>query len=328
MVSILRSNQPIAWLIVPATVLFWLLLTKWGTDTAFSCLIIQAIGSILIAGMAHRIYVRYGFVERGDPALAWLAMVTLLILMPQETLWPAIRSWISLLLLLGAIDQILQVHRQTSTSGLQFRSGALASLSALLEPLHFGFVLAMLIVLSISRPFIFREWSMMVIGFIWGIGILMAVHTLGSDWGISVLETTEKLSTQTIGSRLFSPHATRLWLILLSIWGGIILLREKTKISLRAHTTRTHLLVLFWVSILLASLIQPSYIPFIIDDIDAAFGAQSYGPMDKLLAVGVAFGIVGLVPQSRRHNGLSAKADTFRLLVILGSLLILFMPSI
>lgn len=168
----------------------------------------------------------------------------------------------------------------------------------------------------------------MVIGFIWGIGIIMAVHTLGSDWGVFVLETTETLSLKTTGGRLFSPHATRLWLILLSVWGAIILLREKTKISLRAYITRTHLLILFWVSILLASLIQPAYIPFIIEDIHAAFGAQSYGPLDKLLAVGVAFGIVGLVPQSRRNHGLSSKADSFRLLVILGSLLILFMPSL
>ena len=126
---------------------------------------------------------RYGFVERGDPALAWLSMVLLLLLMPQETLASAARSWLALLLLLAAVDQILQVHRQTSTSGLQFRSGALASLSTMLEPLHFGFVLAMLIVLSISRPFIFREWSMMVIGLVWGIAIAQAVSAFGPDWG-------------------------------------------------------------------------------------------------------------------------------------------------
>ena len=71
--------------------------------------------------MAHRVYVRYGFVERGDPALAWLSMVLLLLLMPQETLAAAARSWLALLLLLAAVDQILQAHRQTSTSGLQFR---------------------------------------------------------------------------------------------------------------------------------------------------------------------------------------------------------------
>ena len=328
MVSILRSNQPIAWLIVPATGLFWFLLTIWGTDTAFLSLVIQAIGSLTIASMAHRVYVRYGFVERGDPALAWLSMVLLLLLMPQETLASAARSWLALLLLLAAVDQILQVHRQTSTSGLQFRSGALASLSTMLEPLHFGFVLAMLIVLSISRPFIFREWSMMVIGLVWGIAIAQAVSAFGPDWGVSIRETSETLSLQGYRTRWISPHFTRLWLIVLSVWGGGILLREKTKVSLRAHTTRTHLLILFWVSLLLASLIQPTYLPFVTDDIRIAFRGQSYGTLDKFLAVGAAFGVVGLVPQTRRHRGLSAKADTFRLLVILGSLLILFMPSL
>lgn len=278
--------------------------------------------------MAHRIYVRYGFVERGDPALAWLSMVLLLLLMPQETLGAAIRSWLALLLLLAALDQTLQIHRQTSTSGLQFRSGVLASLSSMLEPLHFGFVLAMLVVLSISRPFIFREWSMMVIGLVWGIAIVKAVNAFGPDWGISIGQTSEAQSLQGYGTRWISPHFTRLWLIVLSVWGSGILLREKTKVSLRAHTSRTHLLILFWVSLILASLIQPTYLPFLAEDIRIAFRGQSYGTLDKFLAVGAAFGIVGLVPQTRRHHGSSAKADTFRLLVILGSLLILFMPSI
>ena len=66
----------------------------------------------------------------------------------------------------------------------------------MLEPLHFGFVLAMLIVLSISRPFIFREWSMMVIGLVWGIAIAQAVSAFGPDWGVSIRETSETLSLQ------------------------------------------------------------------------------------------------------------------------------------
>jgi len=169
---------------------------------------------------------------------------------------------------------------------------------------------------------------MMVIGLVWGIAIAQAVSAFGPDWGVSIRETSETLSLQGYRTRWISPHFTRLWLIVLSVWGGGILLREKTKVSLRAHTTRTHLLILFWVSLLLASLIQPTYLPFVTDDIRIAFRGQSYGTLDKFLAVGAAFGVVGLVPQTRRHRGLSAKADTFRLLVILGSLLILFMPSL
>ena len=327
MVSILQSNQPIAWAIVPVTGFVWLLLSFWSTDYALNYLVIQATGSLVIAGMAHRIYVSYGFVERGDPALAWLSMTLLLLLLPLESIGSAIRSWAALFLLLAATDQILQVHRQASTSALQFRSGALAAFSVFLEPLHFGFVLGMFVVLAISRPFILREWLMLLLGLCWIFAIGTSAITYFPDL-IPYLFPIEAVPIeQELGNRYFLPQTSRIWILVLSAWGVALMFREKTKISLRAQTTRWHLLVLFCASLLLAYLIDPKVLPFALEEVALPFKTESFGILDKLLAIGVAFGLVGLIPLTNRNYGTTDKSEAFRLFVVLVSLLILFLPS-
>ncbi len=328
MVSILRSNQPIAWLIVPITGLCWLLLSLWVTEFALGSLSIQALGSLTAATLTHRIYVRYDFVERGDPALAWLSMVLLLLLMPVESSGVAIRSWTALLLLLAATDCVLQVHRQPLTSGLQFRSGALAALSVFLEPQLFGFVIAVAIVFGISRPFIFREWTMMSLGLFWIFALASTAHAFCPDLIQPVFASSDVPLRQDFNNRLISPDTARIWLIALSLWGALLMAREKSKISLRARTTRWHLMILFCVSIVIGMLIHPPALLVISRELPPAFDPNFHGVLDKVLAIGVAFGVVGLVPVSQRRHGASAKTAVLKMFVIVGSLLILFMPSV
>ena len=323
MVSILRSNQPIAWLIVPVSGLLWFFLSLWITDHTLGQLVTQAAGGLIVAALAHRIYVRYGFVERGDPALAWISMVLLLLLMPLETFGLALRSWTALFFFLAAADQILQVHRQASASGLQFRAAALAALSVFLEPLHIGLIAAMVIVLGISRPFIFREWAMMALGGGWIFILVFTFKTFYPELATLFFESDHMSPLASTSSpRWIAPRFTRLWLCILAAWGVVLMFREKSKISLRAQTTRWHLLLLFSLTILFAILILPT-----LDRLVAhAFPPNQFGGLDKLLAIGVAFGMVGSIPISQRRQGATEKKGALRMFVILGSLLILFMP--
>ena len=305
----------------------WVLLLFLSTDLSLIHLTTQAIGSLTVAAVAHRIYVTYDFVERGDPALAWLSMVFLLLLMPTESLSHALRSWLALLALLAALDQILQVHRQASTSGLQFRIGALSALSIFLEPLHLGFILGVGVILAISRPFSFREWILLIVGVAWVCIVIGSAQTFYPHH-LQVISHIEPTSFSELTSdRLISPFFTRIWLLLLSVWGAFFLLQEKTKISLRAQTTRWNLMVVFAATLLFASFINPSNLSLIWENRLSAFAPTSLGSLDKLFAIGTSFGVVGLVPYAQRHNGKSARWGTLRMLVILISLFILFIPS-
>jgi hypothetical protein len=87
------------------------------------------------------------------------------------------------------------------------------------------------------------------------------------------------------------------------------------------------LLILFCVSLLLAYLIDPKVLPLAAEGIPLPFKTESFGILDKLLAIGVAFGLVGLIPLTNRNYGTAAKYEAFRLFVVLVSLLILFLPS-
>lgn len=312
---------------MPITGLSWILLLFFCTNQSLIYLFGQAIGSLTIAAMTHRIYVAYDFVERGDPALAWLSMVFLLLLMPRESLPFALRSWAALFLLLAAVDQILQVHRQASTSGLQFRIGALSALSVCLEPFHLGFILGVGIILAISRPFTFREWAMLALGIAWVGVFLGSALVFYPDQVQAIIHNDSVPIAENTAARLISPFVSRVWLISLAIWGAFFLFREKSKISLRAQTTRLNLMILFCVTLLIALLIHPSNLPVIWENRMSSFDPNTLRSIDKLFAVGISFGVVGLIPFSQRNHGKSEKWGVLRMLVILVSLLILFIPS-
>ena len=128
MISILRSNQPIAWALIPLTIFGGLIAHWWAGTLDGTSAMIHGLGLAGVALYAHRIYVNRHFVDRGDSALAWLIVLWSVAWLTPTTWTAGCRLWGSLLLACSSLSMALTVHRQSSTSGIQFRSGALAAL--------------------------------------------------------------------------------------------------------------------------------------------------------------------------------------------------------
>lgn len=325
MISILRSNQPIAWMIVPATAVAWLVATIWLENTSWITAAIHAIGSVLAAGISHRIYVRHAFVERGDPALAWLTIAWLLIFMPNESHAVAIKSWTAILLLQYAIDQVLQVHRQHSTSGIQFRSGTLASLSFFLEPMHIGVIIGMVVIQIIARPFAFREWAMLFIGLIWG---AIIVRWIGYFFP-ALLENHSETTLQWLShsEHLLSPEFAHWGLLGLCLWGILLLARENSRLSLRSKTTRMHLLIFFFFIVICAIWVSLASSPFGGSSTFPSSLATHARNFNKIIAIAAGFATVGLIPTLKRNRGQLSRWGVLQLAILIVSMLILFIPS-
>ncbi|MGB1944216.1 MAG: hypothetical protein ACPHM0_00895, partial [Flavobacteriales bacterium] len=117
---------------------------------------IHGLGLTGVALYAHRIYVNRHFVDRGDSALAWLIVLWSVAWLKPTTLTAGFRLWGSLLLACSSLSMALTVHRQSSTSGIQFRSGALAALAIGLNPSNWGLILGLVAMQINLRPGIFR----------------------------------------------------------------------------------------------------------------------------------------------------------------------------
>ena len=325
MIPILRSNQPIAWMIVPATAVAWLVATIWLENTSWITAAIHAIGSILAAAISHRIYVRHAFVERGDPAVAWLTIAWLLIFIPNESHAVAIKSWTAILLLQCAIDHVLQVHRQHSTSGIQFRSGTLASLSFFLEPMHIGVIIGMVVIQIIARPFAFREWAMLFIGLIWG---AIIVRWIGYFFP-ALLENHSETTLQWLShsEHLLSPEFAHWGLLGLCLWGVLLLARENSRLSLRSKTTRMHLFIFFFFIVICAIWVSLASSPFGGSSTFPSSLATHARNFNKIIAIAAGFATVGLIPTLKRNRGQLSRWGVLQLAILIVSMLILFIPS-
>ena len=312
-------------MIVPATAVAWLVATIWLENTSWITAAIHAIVSILAAAISHRIYVRHAFVERGDPAVAWLTIAWLLIFIPNESHAVAIKSWTAILLLQCAIDHVLQVHRQHSTSGIQFRSGTLASLSFFLEPMHIGVIIGMVVIQIIARPFAFREWAMLFIGLIWG---AIIVRWIGYFFP-ALLENHSETTLQWLShsEHLLSPEFAHWGLLGLCLWGVLLLARENSRLSLRSKTTRMHLFIFFFFIVICAIWVSLASSPFGGSSTFPSSLATHARDFNKIIAIAAGFATVGLIPTLKRNRGQLSRWGVLQLAILIVSMLILFIPS-
>ena len=170
MLTLLRSNQPIAWLVVPITLIVLLGgAIHWGGWTAWQAGM-WGMQALVIAGLGHLLYRSFEYSERADPALSWLLTGLLFAceaMAPTEVRGADWRSWASLASGLWSMWWMQGVFRQARVSGLTFRAGALAGIAWWLEPSSLGVVIGAAVVLAKTRTFLLREWLLFLLGAAW-----------------------------------------------------------------------------------------------------------------------------------------------------------------
>jgi len=87
-------------------------------------------------------------------------------------------SWLSLLTACASLSLTLQMHRQPTTSAIQFRAGALAAVAICLNPQHWGIALGLILIQINTRPSILREWLMLALGGAWGGAVTLFLENL------------------------------------------------------------------------------------------------------------------------------------------------------
>jgi hypothetical protein len=283
------------------------ILVLWGGLSAQQA-VIQGIGTLLSAVIAHQIYVRRSFVERGDPALAWMVVVWSLVLMPRAIeLQQAIWTWVALMFSGFSLHLALLSHRQPSTSGIQFRSGALAGLAITCDSTQWGIIVALLLVQLNTRPAILREWLMLGVGLIW------------TAWGLNVgLRWMLPASFLLPSNPAHFPfEGVVLWGIFLwALVGGILLLSEQAQQTLRIQNTRMNAL-LFFGSLVLCSILEWDLTGWI----SAEFIPLQNTPF---LAMGLAFFTVQIIPKRDRYAKSNPSWVEPAFWVFVGTLLVLF----
>lgn len=314
MISILRSNQPIALILVPLTILAGVIAQVIWKDMPPASAAIHGIGCLCVSLFCHRLYVKRNFVERGDPALAWLVSAWLVVMISSENPGVSIRSWLSLIFVCWSADHVLQIHRQPSTSDLQFRSGTLAAVAVAIQPLNAAYVIGLMVLQIIVRPVIIREWLMLFIGIIWGFLISYSLSISIPFWEGPAAEPSSLAFT------------TNMWigLALLTIWGLIQLTRETNGTGLKTRNTRGY------VTLLLLMTAGGSLLFFFLHDIPGVpnlvskFHSLSWEHALKLTGITLGFSTVSLIP---KFEGRKKKSNTFefiQFLLLVGMMLVLF----
>ena len=283
------------------------MLVLWGGLGVHQA-VIQGIGTLISAIIAHQIYVRRSFVERGDPALAWVVVIWSLVLMPRSLeLQEAIWTWAALIFSGLSLHVALLSHRQPSTSGIQFRSGALAGLAIACDPTQWGIVVALLLVQLNTRPAILREWLMLVLGLIW--------TAWGLNLGLPWLLPTSFLNPMQLPQFPFE----NLWLWGILFWalvGGILLLTEQAQQTLRIQNTRLNTL-LFFASMAICSTVHW--------DLSGWFNVQIVALQNTpILAMGIAFFTVQIIPKRDRYGTSNPAWAELVFWIFVGTLLVLF----
>lgn len=235
MLTLLRSNQPIAWLVVPVTALALVGVAWMRGDSAW----VWGIGALAVSGAAHLIYRSFDNVDQAEPHLSWLLVGLLFIarsFAPEPTLEEDIRSWISLLIGLWSIWWILGVHRQPRVSALTFRAGALAGLAWVVEPAMIGLVVGIIIVQAKSRTPLFREWALLLLGLAWLPGLATVLTWTGRDLPAAAHLPWTALPPLHLSWSLLAG--------LLVLAGWLALLSDSLNAGIRRKATRTNLTLL------------------------------------------------------------------------------------
>lgn len=180
MISILRSNQPIAtslsfFILLAGGVLRLALGDGLWEDTAAH--IGWGAGAV---ALVHFLYTRKGFVERYDAAAAvWTAWFWAA--SPEMMGLAAWRDGVGLLVLVASWRPIFEMQRQASASNLGFVAGALTGLATLLAPALWAAWPAALVAVLATRSFRFREFALLVIGFAWPVVLAVVADFLWVD---------------------------------------------------------------------------------------------------------------------------------------------------
>jgi len=270
---------------------------------------IHGLGLTAVAFFAHRIYVNRHFVDRGDSALAWLIVLwSIAWLTPTD--WTAgLRMWGSLLLACASLSMALTVHRQSSTSGIQFRSGALAALAIGLNPTNWGLLVGLAVVQINLRPGIFREWAMLVIGAMWGGTVAFGVQHVASSYvGMESAAT----------ALLFETNNGLHWIIL--AWaaaGVIVLLRRQSSLNLRSQNARLSVLTISWCMAVGAAM-------SVISESGPAINGL---PLSPSLGMAMGFVCVGLVPDRERSRRVQRPWHDAIFWALVGTVLVLFVQQ-
>lgn len=270
---------------------------------------IHGLGLTAVAFFAHRIYVNRHFVDRGDSALAWLIVLwTIAWLTPTN--WTAgLRMWGSLLLACASLSMALTVHRQSSTSGIQFRSGALAALAIGLNPTNWGLLVGLAVVQINLRPGIFREWAMLVIGTVWGGAVIFGLyHVAPSTFGME--STTSAL--------LFQVSNGLHWMALAwAATGVVVLLRRQSSLNLRSQNARLSVLTITWCMAVGAAMAV----------ISESGPAITELPLSPTLGLAMGFACIGLVPERERSRRVQRPWHDAIFWALVGTVLVLFVQQ-
>lgn len=239
MLTLLRSNQPIAWAIVPLSILAMagtaIACGKWTWEVAST----WSLGTLVVAALAHRLYRSFEYTAYANPALSWLLSGMLFVAkigQPFDGFWSEVRGWFALWAMLLGCWWMLGVHRQPRTSHLTFRAGTMAGLCWVLDPIGIGSFVASAIVLTKSRTFLFREWAMFLIGASW-----LPLSALSLSWSGRLL-FSESSTVQMWPMPVFQS-----WLYVagvLAMFGWAVLLRKTQFEGTRCKAARMNLTLL------------------------------------------------------------------------------------
>ncbi len=203
----------------------------------------------------------------------------------------------------------LTVHRQSSTSGIQFRSGALAALAIGLNLANWGLVVGLVIMQINLRPGIFREWAMLVIGTAWGGAIAFGLyHVAPSSFGVE----------STASALLFEMSNGFHWMAL--AWaavGMIVLLRRQSSLNLRSQNARLSMLTMTWCMAIGGA----------VAGIPESSPAITGLPLSPTLGLAMGFTCIGLVPERERSRRVQRPWHDAVYWALVGTVLVLFVQQ-
>ncbi len=180
MLSILRSNQPFAVILVGLT---WILGVVWNgffmstTVTSWifpeinhyfngnplRILVFQSIVQALSIIVLHRAYNSNEYISGGNYFATWIYALFAALF---SCIFPAHPFLLLHLLLLLAMRQVFEVYRQNEVQHHYFNAALFLGCAMLFIPSSFVLAIALLVSLAYTRSGIWREWAWSIVGFV------------------------------------------------------------------------------------------------------------------------------------------------------------------
>ena len=207
MLSILRSNQPFAIILVGLT---WALGVVWNwwfiepevsswifpqlniyfSASSWRILIFQSLIQLLTVGVIHRTYNSNEYILGGNYFAAWIYALFAALF---SAVFPAHPFLLLHLLIILAMKQVFDVYRQNDVQHHYFNASFFLGVSMLIVPSSFVLALSLLVSLAYTRSGIWREWAWSIVGFVLPFLIGICIVWLAEDldliqqWGASVV---------------------------------------------------------------------------------------------------------------------------------------------